>query len=142
MGQTALIHVGEDGGEKTGGPLVVGIGKSGTRYRFDPQMVKVFDAGFEISDTIPQTRSGRKLHGKQVHQPAPSGKSPGLAAGPILGFQLGKMMSRNYVSELVEASDERLCYNGPWSGISLLFSELRLTHLNSFTGDFGLFLIR
>ncbi|MCK9377857.1 MAG: Gmad2 immunoglobulin-like domain-containing protein, partial [Syntrophobacterales bacterium] len=38
-----------------------------------------FDAGFQTGDTIPQTRSGRKLHGKQMYQLAPAGKRSGLA---------------------------------------------------------------
>jgi hypothetical protein len=74
MGQTALIHVGEDGGEKTGGPLIVGVRKGGAGYRLDSQVVEAYDAGFQTIDTVPQTRSGRKLHGKQVYQLAPSGK--------------------------------------------------------------------
>jgi hypothetical protein len=95
MGQATLIHVGEDGGEKTGGPPVVSVRKSGTGYRPDSQMVEAFNAGFQTGDAIPQTRPGRKLHGKQVYQLAPSGKRSSLSARAVLGFQFVKMRPRN-----------------------------------------------
>jgi hypothetical protein len=64
-GQTALIQVGEDGGEKTGGPPVVSGGKSGAGYRLDSQRVEALAAGGQTGDAIPQTGSARKLQGKQ-----------------------------------------------------------------------------
>ena len=36
MGQAALIHVSEEGGEKIGGPLIIGIGKGRAGHRLDP----------------------------------------------------------------------------------------------------------
>jgi hypothetical protein len=37
-----------------------------------------------------------------MHQLAPAGKSPGFPASAVLGFQLGKMMSRNKVKHLMK----------------------------------------
>ena len=65
-------------------------------------MVKVLDPGLQTGDPIPQTGSGRKLHGEQVYQLAPTGKRPGFPAGTVLGFQLGKMMSRNKFKHLMK----------------------------------------
>jgi hypothetical protein len=42
MGQTALIPVGEDGGEKTGGLAVVGVRKGGAGHRLDFQIGMAF----------------------------------------------------------------------------------------------------
>jgi len=102
IGQTALIHVGEDGGEKTGGPAVVGVRKSGAGHRLDAQMVETLDPGFQAGDAIPQTDSGRKLHGDEMHQLAPAGKSPGFPASAVFGFQLAQNMSRNKFKHLMK----------------------------------------
>ena len=40
----------------------------------------LFYPGFQAGDTVPQTDSGRELHGEQVHQLAPTGKRPGFPA--------------------------------------------------------------
>jgi hypothetical protein len=65
-------------------------------------MVEALDAGLQTGDAIPQTRSGRKLHGKQVYQLTPSGKRSSLSTRAMLGFQLGKMMSRNQFEHLLK----------------------------------------
>lgn len=135
MGQAALIHEGEDGGEKTGGPPVVGVGKGGAGHRLDSQMVEALDAGFQTGDAIPQTRSGRKLHGKQVYQLAPSGKRSGLSAGPVLGFQLGKMMSRNQFEHVMK--DCVTMGHGPESPVCLIgYAKPILTDSREFSGLF------
>jgi len=85
-----------------GGALMVGIGKSGAGYRLDSQMVEALDPGFQAGDAVPQTDSGRELHGEQVRQLAPTGKKPGLPAGAVPGLQLGKMMSRNKFKPLMQ----------------------------------------
>jgi hypothetical protein len=52
MGQTGLIPVGEDGGEKTGGPTVVGVRKSGAGHRLDSQVVETLYPGFPASAVL------------------------------------------------------------------------------------------
>jgi hypothetical protein len=89
-------------------------------------VVKAPDAGFHTGDTIPQAGSSRKLHGKQVHQLPPTGKRPGLSAGAVLGFQFGKMMSRNNFKHLMKD-----CVTMAHSPKSPFCSQIR--------GDFGLF---
>ena len=37
-----------------------------------------------------------------MHQLTPTGKRPGLPTGGVLGFQLGKMMSRNKFKHLMK----------------------------------------
>jgi hypothetical protein len=74
---------------------VVGIAKGGAGYRLDSRVVEPLYPGFQAGNTLPQTDSSRELHGGQVHRLAPTGKIPGLTAGAMLGFQFGKMMSRN-----------------------------------------------
>jgi hypothetical protein len=81
---------------------LLALAKGGAGHRLDSQMVEAFEAGFQTGDAIPQTNSGHELHGKQMHQLVPSGKSSGLAAGPMLGFQLGKKMSRNQFEHLMK----------------------------------------
>jgi len=82
--------------------LIVGVAKGGAGHRFNPQMVEVLEPGLQAGDAIPETGPGRELHGKQVHQLAPTGKRPGLAASAMLGLQLGKMMSRNKFKHLMK----------------------------------------
>jgi len=65
-------------------------------------MVEVCAPGLQTGNALPQTRSGRELHGEQGHQLAPTGKGPGLAAGPVPGFRLVKMMSRNKFKHLMK----------------------------------------
>lgn len=65
-------------------------------------MVKALEACFQAGDAIPQAGSGRKLHGEQVNQLIPTGKRSGFTAGAVLGFQLGKMMSRNKFKHLMK----------------------------------------
>jgi hypothetical protein len=96
------VHQGKQRLKKGGGAPVIGIGKGGAGRRLDSQVVEAVDAGFHTGNAISQTRSSRKLHGKQVHQLAPTGKRPGLATGAVLGFQLGKMMSRNKFEHLMK----------------------------------------
>jgi hypothetical protein len=48
----------------------------------------------------------------------PSGKSSGLSAGPMLGFQLGKMMSRNQFEHLMK--DCVTMGHGPESPVCLI----------------------
>jgi len=98
----APVHHGKQRRKEGGRALAVGISKGGAGHRFDSQVVEAREAGFHTGDAISQTRSSRKLHGKQVHQLAPTGKRPGLAAGAVLGFQLGKMMSRNKFEHLIK----------------------------------------
>ena len=62
--QTALMHKGEQGLEKAGGPPVIGVGKGGAGHRLDPQVIEALDASFQTGDGVPQTDSGRELHGK------------------------------------------------------------------------------
>jgi hypothetical protein len=57
---------------------------------------------FQSGDAMPQTRSGRTLHGKKVHQLAPKGKRSSFPAGAGFGFQLGKMMFRNQFKHLLK----------------------------------------
>lgn len=136
MSQATLIHAGEDGGEKTGGPTVVGVRKSGAGHRLDSQMIEALDAGLQIIDAIPQARPGRKLHGKQVNQLAPAGKGPGLAASPVLGFQLGKMMSRNQFEHLMK--DCVTMRHGPESPVCLVsYDKPILTDSQEFSGLFN-----
>jgi hypothetical protein len=47
-----------------GGDLVVGIGKGRAGHRLDPQVIEALDASFQTGDGVPQTDSGRELHGK------------------------------------------------------------------------------
>jgi hypothetical protein len=98
----APVHQGKQCLKEGGGALIVGVGKGGAGHRLDSQMVKALEAGFQAGDAIPQAGSGRKLHGEQVHQLAPTGERPGLPAGAVLGFQLGKMMSRNKFKHLMK----------------------------------------
>jgi len=102
QGLATLVHRAEQRLKKGGGTVIVGVGKSGAGHRLDSQMVEALEAGLQTGDTVPQARSGRKLHGQQVHQLAPAGKSSGLSAGPVLGFQLGKNMSRNQFEHLMK----------------------------------------
>ena len=74
MGQAALIHEGEQGLEKAGGPPVIGVGKGGAGHRLDSQMVKVGKPGFQDSHPIPQAGTGSDLHEDEVHQLVPTVK--------------------------------------------------------------------
>ena len=47
-----------------GGALVVGLGKGGAGHRLDSQVLEALDASFQAGDGVPQTDSGRELHGK------------------------------------------------------------------------------
>jgi hypothetical protein len=94
--------VGEDGGEKTGGPTVVGVRKSGASHRLDSQVVEALYPGFQAGDAVSQADSGRELHGDEMHQLAPTGKRPGFPASAVLSFQLAKMMSRNKFKHLMK----------------------------------------
>ena len=82
--------------------MVVGIGKSGASHRLDSQVVEALYPGFQAGDAVPQTDSGRELHGEKVYQLAPTRERPGLPAGAVLAFQLGKMMSRNKFKHLMK----------------------------------------
>jgi hypothetical protein len=98
-------------------------------------MVEAFNAGFQAGDAIPQTIPGRQLHGKQVHQLAPSGKSSGLAAGAVFGFQFGKMMSRNQFEHLMK--DCVTMGHGPESPVCLVgYVKPILTDSQEFSGLF------
>jgi hypothetical protein len=68
----------------------------------DPQVVETLYPGFQTGDAVPQTDSGRKLHGDEMHQLAPAGKSPGFPASAALGFQLAPNMSRNKFKHLLK----------------------------------------
>jgi len=132
---TAPVHRGKQRRKKGGGALVVSIGKGGTGHRLDSQMVEALEAGFQTGDAISQTRSGRKLHGKQVYQLAPSAKRSGLSAGPVLGFQLGKMMSRNEFEHLMK--DCVTMGHGPESPVCLeSYAKPILTDSQEFSGLF------
>jgi len=98
----APVHQGKQRLKEGGGALVIGVAKGGAGHRLDSQRVEVWAPGLETGNALPQTRSGRELHGEQVHQLAPTGKRSGLAAGPVLGFQLVKMMSRNKFKHLMK----------------------------------------
>jgi hypothetical protein len=74
MGQIALIHEGEPGLEKAGGPPVIGVGKGGAGHRLDFQMVKVGKPSFQGSHPIPQADTGSDLHEDEVHQLVPTAK--------------------------------------------------------------------
>ena len=76
------VHQGKQRFKKGGGALVVGIGKGGASHRLDSQVVEAFEARFQAGDAITETGSGRKLHGEQVHQLAPTVKD--RAFRPVL----------------------------------------------------------
>jgi hypothetical protein len=59
MGWVALINKAEEGCEKTGGPPVVGVGKSRTGYGAHPQVVKIGKPGFE--DPTPSRKLAREV---------------------------------------------------------------------------------
>ena len=63
----ALVHQRKQRLKKGGGAPVVGVTKGRAGHRLDSQVVKVPDSSFQAGDAIPQTGSGRKLHGEQVH---------------------------------------------------------------------------
>jgi len=98
----APVHQGKQRLKEGGGAFVIGVAKAGAGHRLDSQMVEVCAPGLQTGDALPHTPSGRELHGEQVHHLAPTGKRPGLAAGPVLGFQLVKMMSRNKFKHLMK----------------------------------------
>ena len=118
MGQAALIHEGEDGCEKTGGPPVVGVGKCRPGYGSHPQVVKVGKPGFQGRHPIPQAGPGGDLHEDEVHQLMPTAESTARTPGAVLPFQSGKMMSRNQFEHVMK--DCVTMGHGPDSPVCLI----------------------
>jgi hypothetical protein len=90
MGQEALIHEGEEGCGKTGGPSVVGIGKRRMGYGSHHQVVQVGKPGFQGRHPTPEALPGGYLHEDEVHQVIPTAESAGWTPGAVLPASLEK----------------------------------------------------